>query len=154
MSYNDFYSCEDRFSLRFFTLTPCLCFTVNTPFLRKAKPRLFDWQFIQTGNYGEHRKFAYRETVVALKCSTNRLNHTIEINSTTGLSGIFTCKVDVRENSVCKVFNCVVCNIFQTAAHVIATIFKSLNARTIFLMRYNWNLRKKSRKQKTYDCRG
>ena len=30
--------------------------------LRKAKPRLFDWQFIQTGNYGEHRKFAYRET--------------------------------------------------------------------------------------------
>ena len=32
--------------------------------LRKAKPRLFDWQFIQTGNYGEHRKFAYRETVL------------------------------------------------------------------------------------------
>ena len=31
--------------------------------LRKTKPRLFDWQFIQTGNYGEHRKFAYRETV-------------------------------------------------------------------------------------------
>ena len=157
MSYDNFYSCEDRFSLRFFTQTPCLCFTVNTPFLRKAKPRLFDWQFIQTGNYGENRKFAYRETVVALKCSTNRTNHTIEINSTTGLSGIFTCKVNVRENSVSKVFNCVVCNIFQTAAHVIhdnATIFKSLNARTIFLMRYNWNLGKKSRKQKTYDCRG
>ena len=32
--------------------------------LRKAKPRLFDWQFIQTGNYGEHRKFAYRETML------------------------------------------------------------------------------------------
>ena len=30
--------------------------------LRKAKPRLFDWQFIQTRNYGEHQKFAYRET--------------------------------------------------------------------------------------------
>ena len=30
--------------------------------LRKAKPRLYDSQFIQTGNYGEHQKFAYRET--------------------------------------------------------------------------------------------
>ena len=35
--------------------------------LRKAKPRLFDWQFIQTGNYGEHRKFAYRETQISFK---------------------------------------------------------------------------------------
>ena len=35
MSYDDFYSCEDRFSLRFFTLIPCLCFTVNTPFSEK-----------------------------------------------------------------------------------------------------------------------
>ena len=35
--------------------------------LRKATPRLFDWQFIQTGNYGEHRKFAYRETHVITK---------------------------------------------------------------------------------------
>ena len=35
--------------------------------LRKATPRLFDWQFIQTGNDGEHRKFAYRETHVITK---------------------------------------------------------------------------------------
>ena len=34
--------------------------------LRKAKPRVFDGQFIQTGNYGEHRKFAYRETTAAV----------------------------------------------------------------------------------------
>ena len=35
MSYDDFYSCEDRFFLALFTLTPCLCFTGNTPFWRK-----------------------------------------------------------------------------------------------------------------------